>query len=538
METKLPFIDNLIILIYFVIIISIGVIVGIRRKNKSSDGFFLAGRSLNWLVIGAALFAANISTTHLVGLVAQGFEDGMVWGNFEWFAFPGLILLSLVFAPVYYRTRISTLPEFLEKRYGPYTRTMLGVIALLFAIFAHIGISLYAGAVVFRNFFGFEINLSIAVIISATLIYTLLGGLRAVVVTETVQTVILVAGTIVLGVLAVKQLPAHEITSLADFKAAVKPNQLNMVNGPESANLPFISIVLGLPVIAIYYFGSDQTIVQKVLGARSKRDAQLGPVFTGFLKILPVFMMVVPGIVAYVLFGDRIQDANDALPTLIREILPAGIKGLLAAALIAALMSTIAAGLNSTGTLVSMDIVKRFRPSIADRTLLVVGRVTILVVLISAAFWSPWIASFKSIFEAINVILVSIAPPVTAVMVLGVFWKRANQQGALTTMISGFTIGIVIFCLEFEPISGTRYITYNLGIPLMMQAFWLFAICSVIHFVVSLSTPPPPPEKTRDIAMDKPWDFITKERISGFTDPRILSLILVVVMAILYIIFR
>ena len=531
-------IDNLIILFYFILIVTIGVVTGIRRKNKSTDGFFLAGRSLNWLVIGAALFAANISTTHLVGLVAQGFEDGMVWGNFEWFAFPGLILLSLVFAPVYYRTRISTLPEFLERRYGPYTRTMLGIIALLFAIFAHIGISLYAGAVVFRNFFGFEINLSLVVIISATLVYTLVGGLRAVVITETVQTVILVLGTIVLGVLSVMQLPAHEITSLADFKDAVKPNQLNMVHGPESANLPFISIVLGLPVIAIYYFGSDQTIVQKVLGARSRRDAQLGPVFTGFLKILPVFMMVVPGIIAYVLFGDRITDANDALPTLIREILPAGIKGLLAAALIAALMSTIAAGLNSTGTLVSMDIVKRFRPAISDKSLLLIGRITIMTVLASAAFWSPWIASFKSIFEAINVILVSVAPPVTAVMVLGVFWKRGNQQGALAAMISGLSIGILVFCLEFEPISGTRYITYNLGIPLMMQAFWLCIICMVIHVTVSLLTPEPPPEKTRGIAMERPWDFITREKVTGWTDPRILSLVLVAVMTMLYIIFR
>ncbi len=185
-----------------------------------------------------------------------------------------------------------------------------------------------------------------------------------------------------------------------------------------------------------------------------------------------------------------------------------------------------------------MDIVRRFNPSISDKSLLLVGRITILAVLVSAAFWSPWIASFKSIFEAINVILVSIAPPVTAVMVLGVFWKRGNQQGALATMISGFPLGILVFCLEFEPISGTRFITYNLGIPLMMQAFWLWLICSVIHVTVSLLTPPPPPEKTKEIAMDKPWDFITKEKIIGFADPRILSLILVVVMAILYIIFR
>ncbi len=538
MESRLPAIDNIIILIYFVLILTIGIATGLRRKKKDSIGFFLAGRSLNWVVIGAALFAANISTTHLVGLVAQGFQDGMVWGNFEWFAFPGLILLALVFAPVYYKTRISTLPEFLERRYGPYTRTMLGIIALLFAIFAHIGISLYAGAVVFKNFFGFEINLSLSVIIFATLIYTILGGLRAVVITETVQTVILVVGTIVLGVLAIMQLPAHDITSLADFKAAVKPNQLNIVNGPESANLPFISIVLGLPVIAIYYFGSDQTIVQKVLGAKSKLDAQIGPIFTGFLKILPVFMMVVPGIVAYVLFGDSIGDANDALPTLIREILPAGLKGLLAAALIAALMSTIAAGLNSTGTLVSIDIVKRLKPSVTDKNILLIGRITIVVVLISAAFWSPWIASFKSIFEAINVILVSIAPPVTAVMVMAVFWKRGNQQGALITMIVGFLIGILIFCLEFEPISGNRFITYNLGIPLMMQAFWLFLICSAIHIIVSLLTAPPPMEKTKDIAMNKPWDFITEGKISGITDPRILSVFLILVMIFLYVLFR
>ncbi len=538
METKLPFIDNLIILIYFLLILLIGVVVGIRRKTKNSDGFFLAGRSLNWLVIGAALFAANISTTHLVGLVAQGFQDGMIWGNFEWFAFPGLILLALVFAPVYYRTRISTLPEFLERRYGPFARTMLGIIALLFAIFAHIGISLYAGAVVFRNFFGFEINMSIAVIIMATLIYTVLGGLRAVVITESVQAVVLVTGTIVLAVLAIMQLPAHDIHSLADFKSAVKPNQLSMIRGPDSANLPFRSIVLGLPVIAIYYFGSDQTIVQKVLGARSRKDAQIGPVFTGFLKVLPVFMMVVPGIVAYVLFGDMIRNANDALPVLIREILPPGLTGLLAAALIAALMSTIAAGLNSTGTLVSIDIVKRLHPAVSERNIVTIGRITILVVILSAAFWSPWIGSFKSIFEAINVILVSIAPPVTAVMVFGVFWKRGNQQGALVTLLAGFLIGILVFCLEFEPISGQRYVTNTLGIPMMMQAFWLCVICSGIHVTVSLLTPPPPGKKTREIVMDRPWHFITKGKVNGISDPRILSVMLVLLMTVLYIIFR
>lgn len=528
--------DYYIIFAYFALVLSIGIFTGLRNKTKSSEEFFLAGRSLNWVMIGAALFAANISTTQLVGLVAAGFSDGMIWGNFEWFAFPGLIMLSLVFAPVYYKTKISTLPEFLERRYGPYTRTMLGIVTILFAVFAHIGISLYAGAKVFESFFGFDILLSSIVISIVTLIYTIIGGLKAVVITEAMQSVILVVGTIIMTVLAIMTLPEYGIHSFEEFKAAVKPNQLSIINGPEDANLPFLSIIIGLPIIATYYFGSDQTIVQKVLGAKTLRDAQLGPIFTGFLKILPVFMMIVPGIIAYVLFGDIITDPNDALPTLIKEVLPIGLKGVIAAALMAALMSTIAAGLNSAGTLVSIDFVKRFRPEINDKKVLFIGRITIFIVIVTAIFWSPLIGEFKSIFEAINVILAVLAPPVTCVLLLGVFWKRGNQQAALTTMVVGFILGILIFCLEFEPISGGRYIT-EMGIPMMMQAFWLLMLSTVIYTVVALLTPPPL-EKTKDIAMDKPWDFLLKEKVTGVSDPRILSGILTLVMAVLYYIFR
>ncbi len=534
----LSFTDNIIIIVYFVFIIGIGLVSGLLRKSKSSDGFFLAGRSLNWVMIGTALFAANISTTHLVGLVEQGFRDGMIWGNFEWFAFPGLILLSLVFAPIYYKSRISTLPEFLEKRYGHRTRTMLGIISIMFAIFAHIGISLYAGAVIFENFFGINFWTSIFVICIGVLIYTIIGGLKAVVVTEFIQTIILVLGTITMAVLALTELPEMGITSIADFKEAVKPTQLSVINGPEEANLPFISLLLGLPVFATYFFISDQTIVQKVLGAKRLKDAQTGPLFTGFLKILPVFMMIFPGIIAYVLYGDIITDSKDALPVLITNILPSGMRGLLAAALMAALMSTIAAGLNSTGTLVSIDIVKRIRPQTTDKMILRIGRITIFVVITSAMIWSPLIARFKSIFEAINVILVVLAPPVTTVMLYGVFWKRANRQGAFITMVTGLILGIIVFMLEFEPISGCRYITETCKIPFMMQAWWLFVIDVVIFNIVTRFFPKPPEEKTAIITQNNLHYHIFKKKISHFADPRVVAIILIVIMAMLYYIFR
>jgi len=315
--------DLLIIVLYLGGILIIGIFT-VRRKKMDSNRYFLAGRSLNWAVIGAALFASNISTIHLVGLSAQGFRDGMVWGNFEWMAAFLLIVLSLVFAPFYFKNRISTLPEYLEKRFSPASRTLLALIALLTALFAHIGISLYAGAVLFRNFFGIGIWTSIIILSTITAIYTVLGGLKAVVVTETVQTVILLAGAAVLTGIALFALPDLGIHTLSDLKAVVKPDQMSMLQRGEDAIIPWYAILLGYPVLGIYYWCADQTIVQRVLGARSLKDAQVGPVFAGFIKILPVFLMVFPGVLAYVLFQDKITDSNDTLLVLISELLPVG----------------------------------------------------------------------------------------------------------------------------------------------------------------------------------------------------------------------
>jgi SSS family solute:Na+ symporter len=471
-----------------------------------------------------------------------------VWGNFEWLASITLILLGLVFAPFYFKSKISTLPEFMEKRYSSGARTVLAVIAIIGALFVHIGMSLYAGAVVFEVFFGINVVVSILVISVVTTLYTVLGGLKAVVVTETIQTVILIGGAIALTVFAIVALPEHGVTNFAEFKANLKPGQLNMLHTKESlaalgeggfeTGLTWYACLLGYPILGLWYWCSDQTIVQRVLGAKTKNDAQLGPIFAGFLKILPVFMLVLPGVIAYVLYKDIIgTDANQTLPVLITQLLPVGLRGLMAATLLAALMSTIAAALNSSATLVAVDVVKRMNPNVSDKKQISYGRIAAIVVMLLAMLWSTQGDKFSSIFEAINKIASSIAPPVAVVFLFGVFSKRGTKQAAMTTLISGLVLGITMFCFDFEPVSGYMYITKGLGVSFMMQAWWMFVLLSVLYFIVSYSTPPPSKEVIDKYTWESPLAVLTKGKYEGIKDPRLWTGILVLVLVILYLIF-
>ncbi len=539
--------DSLIIFIYLIGILVVGVLAA-RRKKMDSTNYFLAGRSLNWVLIGAALFASNISTIHLVGLAASGYNEGFVWGNFEWLAAITLILLGLVFAPFYFKNKISTLPEFLEKRYGPESRSILAFIAVIGALFVHIGMSLYAGAVIFQTFFGIDVVYSILIVSLVTAIYTALGGLKAVVVTESLQTVILIIGAFILTLIAITVLPDFGIDSLEAFKERLKPGQLTMLHSRESVamfgeegrvhGLTWYACLLGYPILGLWYWCSDQTIVQRVLGARTMKDAQLGPIMAGFLKILPVFILVLPGVIAYVLFKDIIgTDANQALPVMITQLLPTGLVGIMAASLLAALMSTIAASLTSCGTLVAVDIVKRIKPDVKDSSLIKAGRITIVIVMILAIAWSTQGGQFSSIFEAINKIAAAIAPPVSVVFLFGVFSKRGSRKAAFYTLIIGLIIGVTAFCIDFEPISGYMYLSKGLGIPFMMQAWWSFVICTVIYFAISYQTQRPSEEVIKNYTWDNPWSVITKEPFKGISDPRLWALILLLTLVVLFSIF-
>ena len=540
METQLriPVLDLIIIVVYLVGITAVG-ILATRRQRMTASTFFLAGRSLRWGMVGAALFASNISTIHLVGLAASGYNEGLVWGNFEWMAVFTLILLGLVFSPFYFKSKISTLPEFLERRYSPASRTFVAFMSLAAALFIHIGMSLYAGAAVFQQFFGIDVLVSILIISLITLLYTALGGLRAVVVTETIQSGILVLGAITVTVCALWALPEHGIHTFAEFKSALRPGQLNMIHTDNSAGLAWYAVLLGYPVLGIWYWCTDQTIVQRVLGAKSERDAQLGPLFAGYLKILPVFFMVFPGVVGYVLFKDVIgSDSNQTLPVLINELVPTGLRGLISAGILAALMSTIAAALNSSGTLVATDIVKRFRPEISDRKQVQVGRISSVVIMLLAMLWSTQGGRYSSIFEAINAVAAHLAPPITTVFLWGVLWRRGTKQASIVTLSIGSFLGAVSFLLDLPVTGSEKLITENWGIPFLMQAWWMFCICSVIYVLVSLATPPPSPEAVEGLTWEHPLAVIRQGKGSGITDPRRFAGVLFVVVAVLYYLFR
>jgi SSS family solute:Na+ symporter len=537
-KLSIPILDLIIILTYLIGIIIIG-LVSARKFRNSSEGYFLAGKSLRWPAVGAALFSANISTIHLVGLAASGYNEGLVWGNFEWMATFTLIILGLVFAPFYFSTRISTLPEFLEKRYSAGSRIILAIMAITAALFIHIGMSIYASAVVFKQFFGINVLTSVVIISIVTAIYTVLGGLKAVVVTETIQSVLLILGAVAVTLFALFALPAHGITNLVQFKAAIKPDQLSMLQTHSQAGLNWYAVLLGYPILGIWYWCTDQTIVQRVLGARSQCDAQRGPLFAGLLKLLPPFILVFPGIVGYILFKDLIgKDANQTLAVLIKELLPTGLKGIVSAGILAALMSTIAAAQNSAATLVAVDIVKKIKPSISDEKQVRIGRYSAIVIMLLAMVWSTQGGKYSSIFEAINAIASDLAPPITTVFLWGIFWRRGTKQASLVTLLSGFSMGIVAFILDL-PVFGTeKIITHKLGIPFMMQAWWMFVICSVIFVIVSLSTPKPSEESIKNLTWEKPSKVLAQGKITSLSDPRLLALGLFILLVILYYIFH
>lgn len=566
-RTGVTTIDLVIVVVYLIGIMVIGILAG-YRKHASSEQFFLAGKSLKWPMIGAALFTANISTIHLVGLAASGFSEGVVVGNFEWMASFCLIVLGLVFVPFYLRTKINTLPEFLEKRYSTTCRMIMAFIAIWSALLVHIGVSLFAGAKVFDYFFGIPVTYSIVIIAVVTAIYTIIGGLKAVVVTDTIQAVLLLGGCILLTFFGLARLPEMGINSFADLKAAVAPDQLNMMHSLRDAKGNFneyswLTVMIGYHVLGIWYWCTDQTIVQKTLGAKDMRNGQLGAVFAGVLKILPLFFMVFPGVIAYVLFKDQITDSNQTLTIMIDNLLPPVLKGLFAAGLLAAVMSTVEAALNSTATVAAEDIAQRIWPNVKDRTLVLIGRITACVVIVLAMLWSPYCERFRNIFVVINKVPMMFAPAITTVFVLGVFWKRGTKQAALATFIAGLLVGLPYFLIDLprnvpaltvqaaieagrigpEKISegivqNYEVINHGLGIPFMMMGLILLCMCILVYVVTSLLTPAPTPEELEKMGWQAPLKVIMETKISGITDPRIVAIGLFVLMIVLYYFLR
>ncbi|MCP4093327.1 MAG: sodium/solute symporter [Planctomycetes bacterium] len=551
-------IDLTVAAIYLVGIVAIGLLAALRHKHRQGEAseYFLAGKSLSWGTIGLALFATNISTLHLVSLAQSGFDTGLLNGNFEWMAALTLVMLGLFFAPFYIRSGIATLPDFLEKRYNRPCRDWLAGVSVLTAILIHIAFALLTGGIILETLLGIPMMWSIGVLCALTGLYTIVGGLLAVVITESIQTVVLLLGALLITCYSFWQLGGtpeapggwdgwSNMKAILDREGAnSKLSMLRPHGDPDG--MPWYALFLGYPVLGIWYWCADQTIVQRVLGAKDEHHARQGPIFAGLIKILPVFLFVMPGLMAFALYHDGRLDLSSLPATedgfdskgiygaMITELLPVGVRGIIVAALMAALMSTVSGALNSISTLVSYDLVKRFKPDLNDHKLVASGRIAAAVALVFAVLLVPAINSYQSLFEALNDIIAHIAPPITCVFVLGVFWKGASSRAATITLIFGSLLGAGVFAAK--TINPESFVNKVPG-GFMMMAFILMMICVAIQVVASLLLPDPNDER-RELVWERPWSPLMIPGRSKLGDPRLLAGLLLAIMTCLYIIFR
>ncbi len=535
---------------YILLILVVGVLAGSGRfkkvKEKSAEGYFLAGKTLRWPAIGLALFATNISTVHLVSLAQSGFDTGLLNGNFEWMAAFTLVLLALFFVPFYLKSGVATLPDFLERRYDRASRDWLTFISILSAIVIHIAFSMLAGGIVLRTLFGFNMYLSITVICMITGIYTILGGLRAVVVTESIQTIVLLAGAFIISFAAFDKMGGW-LQMKAELSKGNALDRLSMLrSGSDGSGMPWYAVLFGYPILGIWYWCADQTIVQRVLGAKDENHGRVGALFCGFLKILPVFIFVLPGLFAYTLFKTGQLDLSSLgvdsqgqvnskgiYTLMITQLLPSGLIGVLVAALLSGLMSQISGALNSISTMVSYDIFKQRRPAASDKQLIHIGKIAAVIAMGFSLALLPLLDRYESIFNGINDVIAHIAPPITCVFLLGVFWKGASAISAKLTLWFGSVLGIAVFVLnKLMPDSWIGQI------PFMMMAFYLFLICMILQVLFSYVYPVQHTVQSRDLYWKNPMDPLRGKAWPGMGNYRILSAMLLAIVVILYVIFN
>ncbi len=574
--------DWTIVATYLVGVVGIGVAAGfMRRRGGEGSHYFLAGNTLTWPVIGLAMFAANISTVHLVSLAETAYKYGLVFGNFEWMAGFTLILLSLFFAPLYLRSRVPTLPDYLERRFNRQCRDILAIVSLISAIVIHIGVALYTAAWVLRGILGVDPGASILGVEALmffiialgvlTGIYTMLGGLLAVVWTESIQTVLLLVGAVCITAAAYFKVGGW--TELARILAthphplagtegipATTGNFLNMArDASDASGLPWYSVILGYPVLGIWYWCCDQTIVQRVLAARDEKQARLGPLFCAFIKILPVFFFVLPGVICVALVqqgyfgGAAPEKAADTYTFMLMHLLPIGLKGLVAAAMLAAAMQTCSAALNSAATLFAYDIVKRWHPATNDHQLVVVGKITTVVATVIAIVMSPLFGHYNTIFEGINRLISYIAPPITTVFLFGVFWKQATARAAYLTLVAGSVMGAVLFPIDFFKKEILGFLAQNAPAvrpacewfcqyvlkDFMLTAFYLLVVCSLIMYAASKGRPEPFKEEARHLVWENWREPLRGEAHGhGLGNYRILAGTVLAAFVVLYICFR
>lgn len=563
---KLSGVDISIMVLYAVFIIAYGLY---HAKRKDSEEYFLAGRNMVWPIVGISLFAANISSSTLVGLAGDAFKTNTHVYNYEWLAAVILVFFAIFFLPFYLRSRVYTMPEFLERRYDSRSRYYFSFITIIGNVMIDTAAGLYVGNIVLKLMFpGLPSWIIIVILAFAAAAYTIPGGLNSVIQTEVIQAILLIFGSILLTIYAFNEVGGWSamISGLDEMAAAGQlveatpgiqlknaEEVLSLVRPASDSFMPWTGLLFGVPILGFYFWANNQFMVQRVLGARDLNHGRWGALFAGLLKLPVIFFMVLPGTLAILLYTDldltflnyvlpngelctQLADCpNMTYPILLFSLLPKGLLGLVLAGLLAAMMSSVSATFNSASTLITMDFVTKIRPDLSSQQLVRVGQITTLILVILASAWAPQIERWSSLWEYLQRILAFICPPVVAVFMLGLFWKRANANGAIASLLFGFLAAIfLIISAAFNLIPALNEVHF------LHMAFFLFLACFLVHLLVSLATLPPPNDKVKEytwnIGMFRAETLELKE-LPWYKNYRILAVLLLALTAIIVIAF-
>jgi SSS family solute:Na+ symporter len=487
--------DWMIIAVYAVIVVTVGLLAG--RKQTTSEGYFLAGRRLRWPFIGASIYAANISTEHFVGLAGCGYVTGLAFGAYEWIAVFCLVPLIVLFLPFYIKNKIYTVPEFLERRFGSSVRLCFSAFMVLLSVLAKISISLWAASLVFHEVLGWDQMTVIWGVGLVTALYTMKGGLSAVVFTDAIQTTVLIIAAILMTGIGL-----HEVGGYAALRAKLDPAMFSMVKPATDPDLPWPGVFIGVWLLGTFYFSMDQVLVQRVFAARDLNEGRLGATFCAFLKTMNPVILVGPGLIAAALYPG-LKSGDLAYPTLLKNLMPTGLLGLTIAGITAALMGHLSATYNSVATLFTRDFYLKFRPEASQARQILVGRVAVLVVFVLGALWAPLIGKSKSMFIYLQNVQAYLMIPFAGIFLFAVFWRRVNAQGVLACMGTALVLCPVMMLnnqSHFLP-----FMNHPLLRPWLHGAMLVALICMVVLVGVSLLTAPPPPEKLVNTTVHGLW---------------------------------
>ena len=547
MNSTLAILDWWIIAAYFALILGVAWRVSQQQKDTSND-YFLAGRNLGWLIVGASIFASNIGSEHLVGLAGSGATDGVAMAHYELHAWC-LLVLGWIMAPFYMRSRVFTMPEFLEKRFSPTARWVLSLISLVAYVLTKVAVGIFAGGIVFGvllpdlNFFGLNsFWVGSIVVIVLTGIYTISGGLRAVAYTEAIQSVVLVVGSFLVTLYGLEALGGWD-----ELKTVLGSEKFNLwkplvpegVDGTWApvltetrmawyfnSNYPWVGMLFCAPIIGLWYWCTDQYIVQRLLGSANLTEARKGTIAAAFLKLLPVFIFIIPGMICFALaetgrvemISEALLDSNgqilnenaqQAFPLLVAAVLPVGIRGIVVAGLLAALMSSLAGVFNASSTLFTMDFYSKLKPKASEQQLVKIGRMATLVMVLIGLMWIPVIQGSRGLYDYLQSVQGYLAPPIFTVFFFGIANKRLNAQGCLAALTIGFLMGLFRLAIDtpialidgFAYDEGTLFWIIN-NIFFQYYSLLIFLVSAVTMVVVSYATSEPSYEQIRGLTFD------------------------------------